>query len=103
MGARCRTWAAATRRGTARRLKPLTRPWGVQGRPRCASGRSGATGTGAYIAVASRLVNERARPELKRRGDAWRAAGLGSFATVKAVATRVGLPLDRVLTAAAKR
>ena len=46
---------------------------------------NGATGEGAYIAVASRLVNERARAELKRRGDAWREAGLGSFATVEAV------------------
>ena len=45
----------------------------------------GATGTGAYIAVASRLVNERARADLKRRGDAWRAAGLDAFATVEAV------------------
>ena len=45
----------------------------------------GASGTGAYIAVASRLVNERARAELQRRGDAWREAGLGSFATVEAV------------------
>ena len=45
----------------------------------------GATGTGAYVAVASRLVNERAVVELRRRGRQWRAAGLGSFATVEAV------------------
>ena len=45
----------------------------------------GASGTGAYWAVASRLVNEQARAELRRRGDAWRAAGLGPFATVEAV------------------
>ena len=45
----------------------------------------GASGTGAYIAVASRLVNARAKVELKRRGDAWRAAGLGMFSTVEAV------------------
>ena len=45
----------------------------------------GASGTGAYIAVASRLVNARSKVELKRRGDAWRAAGLGPFATVDAV------------------
>ena len=45
----------------------------------------GATGTGAYIAVASRLVNARAKVELRRGGDAWRKAGLGPFATVEAV------------------
>ena len=45
----------------------------------------GASGTGAYIAVASRIANERARVELKARGDAWREAGLGSFATEEAV------------------
>ena len=46
---------------------------------------NGATGEGGVWAAASRVVNERARAELKRRGDAWRAAGLGSFATVEAV------------------
>ena len=46
---------------------------------------NGATGEGAYIAVASRICNERARAELKRRGDAWRKAGLGAFATLEAV------------------
>ena len=45
----------------------------------------GASGTGAYWAVASRLVNGLAKAELRRRGDAWRAAGLGVFATVEAV------------------
>ena len=45
----------------------------------------GATGTGAYWAVASRLVNEIAQIELKERGDRWRAAGLGTFATIEAV------------------
>ena len=45
----------------------------------------GATGTGAYWAVASRLVNEQARAELRTRGDAWRAAGLGPFAMLEAV------------------
>ena len=45
----------------------------------------GASGTGAYWAVASRLVNEASAVELRRRGDAWRAAGLGPFATVEAV------------------
>ena len=45
----------------------------------------GASGTGAYWAVASRCVNELALAELKRRGDAWRAAGLGAFATIEAV------------------
>ena len=45
----------------------------------------GASGTGAYWAVASGLVNEAAKAELRRRGDAWRAAGLGPFATVEAV------------------
>ena len=46
---------------------------------------SGATGAGAYWAVASRCVNEDAIAELKRLGDAWRAAGLGAFATLEAV------------------
>ena len=45
----------------------------------------GSTGQGGVWAAANRLVNERAQRELKRRGDAWRAAGLGSFATVEAV------------------
>ena len=45
----------------------------------------GASGAGGYWAVASRLVNEQARAELRRRGDAWRAAGLGPFATIEAV------------------
>lgn len=45
----------------------------------------GASGQGGIWAAASRLVNERAAAELRRRGDAWRAAGLGSFATVEAV------------------
>ena len=45
----------------------------------------GASGTGAYWAVASRCVNEDARAQLKRLGDSWRAAGLGPFATVEAV------------------
>ena len=51
---------------------------------------NGATGEGVYIAVASRICNERARAELKRRGDAWRQAGLGAFATLEAV-EEVGL------------
>ena len=45
----------------------------------------GASGAGGYWAVASRLVNEAATAELRRRGDAWRSAGLGPFATVEAV------------------
>ena len=45
----------------------------------------GASGAGGYWAVASRLVNEQARAELRRRGDAWRAAGLGPIATIEAV------------------
>ena len=45
----------------------------------------GASGTGAYWAVASGLVNEAAKAELRRRGDAWRASGLGPIATVEAV------------------
>ena len=45
----------------------------------------GATGTGGYIARASAEANEAARAELKRRGDAERAAGLGPFSTVEAV------------------
>lgn len=45
----------------------------------------GASGTGAYWAVASRLVNEAAAAELRRRGDAWRAAGLGPFSTIEAI------------------
>lgn len=45
----------------------------------------GASGAGGYWAVASRLVNEAAAVELRRRGDAWRAAGLGPFATIEAV------------------
>lgn len=48
-------------------------------------GFDGATGQGGVWAAASRLVNERARQELRRRGDAWRAAGLGPFATLEAV------------------
>ena len=46
---------------------------------------NGATGEGAYISVASRLCNERAWADLRRRGDAWREKGLGSFALVEAV------------------
>ena len=38
-----------------------------------------------FFAQVVMLVGQRARMELKRRGDAWRAAGLGSFATVEAV------------------
>lgn len=34
---------------------------------------SDATGEGAFWAVASRVVNELAREELRRRGDRWRA------------------------------
>ena len=45
----------------------------------------GGTGEGAYWAVASRLVNEQAEAELRRRAEAWRAAGLGPFATIEAV------------------
>ena len=45
----------------------------------------GASGTGAYWAVASGLVAEHAKAELRRRGEAWRAVGLGPFATVEAV------------------
>ena len=45
----------------------------------------GASGAGGYWAVAARLVNEQARAELRRRGDAWRAAGLGPIATLEAV------------------
>ena len=45
----------------------------------------GGTGEGGYWAVASRLVNEQARAELRRRAEAWRAAGLGPFATIEAV------------------
>ena len=45
----------------------------------------GASGAGGYWAVVSRLVNEGARAELRRRGDAWRAVGLGPIATVEAV------------------
>ena len=44
-----------------------------------------ATGQGGIWAACSRIVNERALAELTRRGDEWRAAGLGSFATVEAV------------------
>ena len=36
-------------------------------------------------AAAARLVNELAMAEVRRRGDAWRAAGLGPFATLEAV------------------
>ena len=46
---------------------------------------NGATGQGGVWAAAIRLVNERAARELKRSGDAWRAAGLGPFATAEAV------------------
>ena len=46
---------------------------------------NGATGQGGIWAAASRLVNERALAVLKARGDAWRAAGLGAFATPDAV------------------
>ena len=53
----------------------------------------GTSGTGAVSAVASRIVNERARCELRRRGDAWRAAGLGPIATVEAVRT-VGVSIS---------
>ena len=45
----------------------------------------GATGAGGVWASASRLTNERAAARLRRLGDAWRAAGLGAFATVEAV------------------
>ena len=46
---------------------------------------NGATGQGGIWAAALRLVNERALAVLKARGDAWRAAGLGAFATPDAV------------------
>ena len=45
----------------------------------------GASGTGAYWAVASRFVNECALAEIKKRSDAWRNAGLGTFATLEAI------------------
>ena len=46
---------------------------------------NGATGEGGYWAVASRCLNEDALAELRRRRDAWRAAGLGPIATIEAV------------------
>ena len=46
---------------------------------------NGATGQGGVWAAASRIVNNLARAEVRRRGQAWRDAGLGSFATVEAV------------------
>ena len=46
---------------------------------------NGASGQGGVWGAASREVGERAMALLRRRGEAWRAAGLGSFATVEAV------------------
>ena len=56
----------------------------------------GATGEGVYIAVASRIVKEQARAELKHRGNAWRAAGFGPFSTVEVI--RAGGGAGRMLT-----
>lgn len=45
----------------------------------------GATGAGAYWAVASRCVNEDARAVLRERGDAWRRRhGASSFVVMDA-------------------
>ena len=54
----------------------------------------GASGAGGYWAVASRLVNEGVKAELRRRDDAWRAVGLGPVATIEAVGA-AGIAAER--------
>ena len=70
---------AALQAEGAGRLRYWMQAWMIDGHF------SGATGQGGVWAAASRLVNNAARREVQRRGQAWREAGLGSFATEEAV------------------